>query len=369
MENIALWVAFNKVRGIGAVRFQNLLTYFGSVEDAWVAEYSSLRQAGLNEKVTTNIIEFRRDFDPEKYYESILQSGIKVITWNDADYPKRLKSIEHPPPVLYIKGIINTSDENSVAIVGTRQPTSYGRQATSELASFLALNHVTVVSGLARGIDAIAHQQTLQHKGRTLAVLGNGVDVIYPSEHRALYEQIESEGALVSEFAPGTKPDGVNFPPRNRIISGLSQATVVIEAGEKSGALITAEFAAVQGREVFALPGQIFSPKSKGTNRLIRDGANPLINYDDILTVLKLEKFEEFRYARNLFPEDEIENRIVTVLMNEEMHVDEIGSMTGLPVEKVTAALVMLELKGLVKQNSTMTYQAILEKPSEYTLG
>lgn len=369
MENKAIWVAFNKVRGIGAVRLQNLLTYFGMIEEAWQADYTSLRLAGLNEKTAKNLINFRQDYDPESTYASIINAGIKVVIWSDADYPKKLKSIEHPPPVLYIKGKITPQDENCIAIVGTRQPTAYGRQAAAECAAFLAQNQITVISGLARGIDAIAHEQAIKLGGRTFAVLGNGVDVIYPLDHYELYNRITENGALISEFAPGTKPDGVNFPPRNRIISGLSLATVVIEAGEKSGALISAEFAAIQGREVFALPGQIFSPKSKGTNKLIRDGAIPLVNYDDILTMLRLEKFEEYRYAMNTFPEDEIEKQIVSVLMNEEMHVDEIGSVTGLSVEKVTAALVMLELKGLVRQNSTMTYQAIMEKPIGYTTG
>ena len=369
MEKKAIWVAFNKVRGIGAVRFQNLISYFGSLEDAWRADYGSLRQAGLSEKTTNNLVDFRKEYEPEATYTAIIDSGIQVITWDEQNYPKKLKEIEHHPPVLYVKGNITSQDDCSIAVVGTRQPTSYGRQATSELTAFLAQNQITVVSGLARGIDSIAHDYAIKQGGRTLAVLGNGVDVIYPAENRDLYHRIIENGALVSEYSPGTKPDGINFPPRNRIISGLSLATVVIEAGEKSGALISAEFAAVQGREVFALPGQIFSPKSKGTNRLIRDGAIPLVRYDDVLTLLQLDQIEELRYARKVFPEDEIEKNVVAVLIDEPMHVDEIGSLTGIAVEKVTAALVMLELKGLVRQTGTMTYQAMMEQPSEYNVG
>ena len=265
-----------------------------------------------------------------------------------------------------MRGEIVPQDQWAVAIVGTRQKTSYGMQVTRELSSFLARNKITVVSGLARGIDSIAHEAALKANGRTIAVLGSGVDQIYPPEHRGLAMNVINNGALVSEYALGTLPEGINFPPRNRIISGLSLATIVIEAGVKSGALITAAFAADQGREVFAVPGAIYSPKSKGTNKLIADGAHPLIRYDEILEVLNLEKVQEFHKAQRVLPSNEVELALLKSISREPMHIDDIQNATGLPVEKVSAMLVMMELKGLVRQIGNQTYLAIREDEVDY---
>jgi DNA processing protein len=243
MDPKAYWIGFNKIRGIGAVRFQQLLNFFGTLEIAWSAPYESLRHAGLGEKVTNSFLETRQKLDLAMEIKKISDLGIQVLTLQDEDYPRRLKEIDQPPPVLFVRGGLLPQDDWSVAIVGTRQNTVYGRQITEELAAFLAQNKVTVVSGLARGIDIIAHETVLKAGGRTLAVLGCGVDQIYPPENRIIAEKMIKNGALVSEYALGTPPDGINFPPRNRIISGLSLATIVVEAGETSGALITSTFA------------------------------------------------------------------------------------------------------------------------------
>jgi DNA processing protein len=366
MDTKAYWVGFNMVRGIGAVRLKALLEHFGSLEVAWQASADELRSVGLNEKIIENLFKVRNQVDLERIWEKIESQGIQVITWEDAIYPRRLKEIDQPPPTLYVRGELTLEDEWAIALVGTRRMTVYGRQVADELSHFLASNHVTVVSGLARGVDAVAHQAALQAGGRTIAVLGSGVDYIYPPEHRKMAEEICKHGALISEYVPGTQPESTNFPPRNRIISGLSMATVVIEAGETSGALITATFAAEQGREVFAVPGSILAPQSKGTNRLIREGARPMLNVEEVLEVSNLEQVQEYRQARLALPADEVETKLLEVLQDEPLHVDEIQYRSGLPVDKVSATLVMMELKGMVRQAGAMTYQAVREPSTLY---
>jgi len=320
------WVGFNLVKGIGAVRLKQILDFYGSLEIAWNSPASGLVSAGIPQKITENLLKVKQQVDLERIMDKISSQGIRVMTWEDSDYPRRLKEIPQAPPVLFIKGSINVEDDWAVAVVGTRRVTPYGRQVAAEIAGFLAQNGVTVVSGLARGVDAIAHQAALRNGGRTIAVLGSGVDVIYPPEHRKLGEEIKQQGAIVSDYPVGTQPDGVNFPPRNRIISGLSLATVVVEAGEKSGALITAEFAVEQGRDVFAVPGSILTPQSEGTNRLIEQGARS----------------------------------------QEPVHVDDLCELTGLPIHDVSATLTMMELKGLVSQVGGMNYVAMRENRAPY---
>jgi DNA processing protein len=237
---------------------------------------------------------------------------------------------------------------------------------TEELSAFLGANGLTVVSGLARGVDALAHQSALKAGGRTLAVLGSGVDRIYPPEHRGLADQIIERGAVISDYAPGTAPDAANFPPRNRIISGLSLGVVVIEAGETSGALITAEFAAEQGREIFAVPGSILAPQSKGTNKLIQRGAQPLLTPNDLLQALDLSRMNEQKAARKVIPGDAIEAQLMQALGEQPLHVDDLRNQTGLPIEKVSATLALMELKGMVRQVGGMNYVLIREDQEGY---
>lgn len=367
MDSKAYWVGFNLVKGIGAVRLKQLLDFYGSLEIAWNSPAEGLISAGIPQKVVEKFIQIRSQVDLDQMMSSINNKGIKILTWDDIDYPRRLKEISQSPPVLFINGSINVEDDWAVAVVGTRRVTPYGRQVTAEISRFLAQNGVTVVSGLARGVDAIAHQTALQTGGRTIAVLGNGVDVVYPPEHHRLSEEIKKQGALVSDYPLGTLPDGVNFPPRNRIISGLSLATIVVEAGEKSGALITAEFAVDQGREVFAVPGSILTPQSEGTNHLIEQGARPLLKMSEILDVLKLEQIPEKQLHLKMNPMNTSERKLFASLSNEPIHIDEVCRITGLPINEVSATLTMMELKGLVSQVGGMNYVAARETKGIYT--
>jgi DNA processing protein len=299
-------------------------------------------------------------------WETIEQQGITVLTWEDELYPRRLKEIDQPPPVLYTRGELVETDEWAVAIVGTRRVTAYGRQVTEEIAGALARNGVTVVSGMARGVDTIAHRAALSAGGRTIAVLGNGVDRVYPPENRKLAADIIQQGALISDYPLGTPPEGINFPPRNRIISGISLGVVVVEAGVTSGALITAGFAADQGRDVFAVPGNIMAPQSEGTNRLIQDGAQPLLDPQNILDALNLTMITEHRTARVMLPADATEARLFKALGAEPMHVDEIRAKTDLPIEQVSSTLALMELKGMVRQVGGMNYIAVREVQEKY---
>jgi DNA processing protein len=360
------WIGFNLVKGIGAVRFKALLDFFGDPAVAWHAPADALAAAGLSPKIIENLNQVRAGVNLEKVWERMQAQGITCLTWEDEHYPHHLKDIDQPPPVIYVRGELIPEDDWAVAVVGTRKNTSYGRQVTEEIASFLAQNGVTVVSGLARGIDAIAHQAALKAGGRSIAVLGSGVDYIYPPENRRLAEEMTAHGALISDYAPGTSPDGGNFPPRNRIISGLSMAVVVVEAGITSGALITATFAVEQGRDVFAVPGSILAQQSKGTNRLIRDGAQPLLEAEEILEALNLTQITEHRAARQTLPTDPTEKQIFGVLGSEPVHVDEVRLQTNLPIEQVSATLAMMELKGLVRQVGGMHYVTVRERMEEY---
>jgi len=366
LENTIFWIGFNLVKGIGAVRFKALLDYFGDARTAWQASPQALQAAGLSPKLVKNLLKIRSQVSLELVWERMQTQGINILTWEDENYPRRLKDIDQPPPVLYLRGDLTPGDEWAVAIVGTRRITSYGRQVTEEVASTLARNGVTVVSGLARGVDAVAHQAALNAGGRTLAVLGNGVDRIYPPENRRLAEQIISQGALISDYPLGTPPAGTNFPPRNRIISGLALAVVVVEAGLDSGALITSTFAAEQGRDVFAVPGSILAHQSKGTNRLIQDGAHPLLDPQEILEVLNLTMVTEHRSARLVLPTDSTEAQLLQILSSEPLHVDDIHAKTDMPIEKVSATLAMMELKGMVRQVGGMHYVAVREPRADY---
>ena len=356
MDKKAYWVGFNFVKGIGPARLKALLHFFGDIEIAWQAPYDALRAAGLNNKVIENLMRVRNHIDLDEKIKQITEKGIEIHTWDDADYPKRLLEIHQPPPVLYVRGKLHPEDEIAIAVVGTRRITPYGRQIAIQLSERLAQNGVTVISGLARGVDGISHQAALNAGGRTIAVLGSGIDQIYPPEHRNLADEIAQNGAVVSDYALGTPPEAVNFPPRNRIISGLSLGTVVVEAGKKSGALITASFAVEQGREVFAVPGKINSTQSRGTNYLIQQGARPLLDSGELLDFLNLEAVAKQYSARRALPEDEHERTILRILGQEPIHIDEIGRKSGMPIEKVSAILTLMELKGLVQQVGIMNY-------------
>jgi len=366
MDEKSYWVGFNLVKGIGAVRFRLIRDHFGDLQSAWSASKDQFLAIGLHPKIVENIIHIRSTVDIEENYQKIITSGIKVVISDEEGYPSRLKEIDQPPPVLYIRGDYLEDDFWAVAIVGTRRITAYGRQIADEISSYLAQNGITIISGMARGVDGVAHQAALRVGGRTLAVLGSGVDRIYPPEHRNLAHSIEEHGATISDYPLGTPPDSSNFPPRNRIISGLSMAVIVIEAGLKSGALITANYAADQGRDVFAVPGNIQAHQSKGTNLLIQQGAHPLLSGKDVLDSLNLERIPEQKHARRTIPVDKDEALMLEIIGREPIHIDEIRSKTGLPIEAVSASLAIMELKGLVQQVGGMNYVSIREERTGY---
>jgi DNA processing protein len=365
-RDIRYWVGFNKVPGIGAARLRALLDYFGDLQVAWNGHAHDLRQAGLDRRSVGNLLRAREGLDLDAELERLDRGGVQVLTWDDAEYPPNLRQAYNAPPVLYVRGQVETRDEWAVAVVGTRRASVYGKEAARMVCTGLARAGVTVVSGLARGIDTVAHRTALEAGGRTLAVLGCGVDVVYPQQNAKLSAEIVERGALVSEYALGTRPDARNFPPRNRIISGLTLGTVVVEGDLGSGALITAGFAAEQGREVFAVPGNIFARASRGANRLIRDGAKMVCQVTDVLEELNLTMVSEQAQARAVIPENETEAVLLEHLSAEPVHVDALGRAVDLPIAEVTSSLALMELKGMVRQVGGMSYVLAREGGVDY---
>jgi DNA processing protein len=358
--------AFSRVKGIGPVRLRALQSHFPSLADAWQASQNELLAAGLDQKSALALLAARKDIHPHDELACLAPTGIQVITWDDPDYPKLLKQIDDPPPVLYVRGRLTDADAWAVSVVGTRGASVYGRQVTERLVTELAQNQITIISGMARGIDACAHHAALKAGGRTIAVLGCGVDVVYPPEHDKLAQQISEQGALVSDYPPGTQPDAVNFPPRNRIISGMSLGVVVIEAGERSGALITSDFAAEQGRDVFAVPGNILNHASKGPNRLIQKGAKLVTSTRDILEELNLHMVASHVAAQEIVPENDIERQLMARLSHEPVLTDDLVNALNLPTEVVTSTLALMELKGMVRQASGSSYILARESRTPY---
>jgi DNA processing protein len=300
----------------------------------------------------------RIKIDPDRAWEKLEKENIKIITINDALYPKLLKEIHNPPPLLYYQGKLE-KDEYTLAVVGSRKHTSYGQRLTADMVKKLAGNNLTIVSGLALGIDSLAHSATLEAGGRTIAVLGTGLDKqsIYPSANKYLAEKIVAEdGCLFSEFPLGTPPLKHHFPQRNRIISGLSLGTLVIEAGEKSGALITAFIALDQNREVFAIPGSIYSPASEGPNKLIKLGAKAVNSAEDIIESLNLSQATEHIKAKEIVGETAEEKTIIPFLDHEPKHIDELIRLTKLDTSTINSTLTIMEMKGMIKNLGGMQY-------------
>ncbi len=352
MTSREAYIALNMIDEVGPVRVRALLERFGSPEAILGASRQELmRVEGVGEQVVRNLAGWREAIDLDAELARIEKAGIRVVTRDDADYPPHLREIYDPPLVLYVRGAMSERDKFAIGMVGSRRTTLYGQEMARRLSYQLARAGVTVVSGLARGIDTAAHTGALQAKGRTVAVIGCGLDTVYPPENKKLAEQIvEKGGAVVSEFPFGVKPDRQNFPMRNRIISGWCMGVVVVEANWKSGALITAKQAYEQGREVFAVPGRADSPLSRGTNKLIKDGAKLTEDAEDILS--------EFGY---LFPKPNaepasaiqltaLEQQVMKAIGEEEVPVDEIIRATGLTSASVSATLLGLEMKRIVKQ-------------------
>jgi DNA processing protein len=355
------WIGFNRAKGIGPIRQRMLTEHFGSIELAWNASPQKLQQAGLDQRSLQSLLSTRTTFDFDAEMRAIERAGAWVLTLEDAQYPPLLRQIPDPPPLLYVKGTLSESDWNAMAVVGTRRATTYGKTMTHDLVEPMARLGITIVSGLARGIDATAHETALEAGGRTIAVMANGIDRVYPPEHRQLAESITANGALISELPIGEPAESSHFAPRNRIVSGMSHGTLVVEAAEHSGALMTANLAVDQGREVFAVPGNALSSASKGTNTLIQNGAKMVLEVKDILNELKLDvSVPETRIQPSApdVPKVEGETEIILLrnLSGEPQHIDNLLHETGLPISTVVGNLTLLELKGLVRQEGVLLY-------------
>jgi len=359
MSEVRYWVGFNVIPGIGRVRFGRLLSYFGGLEKAWCADAAELKASGLDNKTIQTITAWRSRIDLDAEMEKLEQSGVKAIPQNDPLFPPRLKEIYDPPPVLYVRGSVIPSGEWYLAVVGTRRATMYGREVTERLVTDLVRSGITIVSGLARGIDTIAHRAALAAGGKTFAVLACGLDIIYPPENQKLAEEIMANGALVSDYPIGVKPRAEHFPRRNRIMSGLALGTLVTEATEASGALITARMALEQDREVFAVPGSILSIASKGSNGLIREGAKAVLGVEDILEELNLSAIPRQLSLEGLVPENETESLLLKCLSEGPVHIDDLCRACSLPVSTVSSTLTLMELRGIVNQLGSMNYVAV----------
>jgi len=351
-------VALNLIEHVGPIRLRQLLEHFGEAPEVLRASKQQLLQVrNIGEETAEAIANWEKTIDLNGELKRIGEFGCRIVTQADAEYPELLRQIYDPPILLYVKGQMLPKDKNAVAMVGSRMTTHYGMEAARRLAYQLAYVGVTVVSGAARGIDSAAHQGALSGKGRTIAVLGTGINLVFPSENRELYERIASNGALITQFPFNRKPDKQSFPIRNRIVAGMTLGTVVVEANLTSGALITANFAVEYGRQVFAVPGRIDSPRSKGCHELIKKGAKLCEGAEDILS-----EFEYLFPASNRPPSasetgvlpaielSENEQKVYDALDHEESSIDEVIRLSHLPSSAVSVALLSLEMKRLVKQ-------------------
>jgi DNA processing protein len=359
-ENLKYWLALNKIPNLGPVTIKKLWEHFGNIRAVWQAKAEEIWEVeGLNRSAGKAFLEHRDQVDLEDELAMVEKEGITVVTLEDENYPKNLKQIYDPPPVLFVKGKFEF-ERKAVAIVGTRKASHYGLEMSKKLAEGLASVGVVVVSGLALGIDTAAHEGALAANGKTIAVLGSGLDVIYPPQNRGLAEKIWKSGCLLSEFPLGTKSEKGNFPRRNRIISGLSLGVIVVEGQYDSGAMITAKLALEQGREVFAVPGNVQREQAKGPHWLIKQGAKLVETVEDVLEELKFQLpttlpssisasqvLEVKPTPLPLLPE---EQKIVSLLSQEPKHLDAIAAESGLSVPQVSSLLMMLELKNIVRQ-------------------
>jgi DNA processing protein len=372
--DLKYWIALRWVEGVGHVGFKALLSAFGSPRQAFDAPYSMIQAVpGIGAKAARQIKDFPDWEKVERELKCARQNGVRIVTLQDPLYPPRLACIYDNPAYLYVKGSLRDDDIN-IAFVGSRTASAHGLFTTERLCRELALRGATIVSGMARGIDSAAHRGALAGRGRTIAVLGCGLDIVYPPENARLFDEIAANGAVISEFPFGAPPNAPNFPARNRIISGLSLGVVVVEAGEKSGSLITARIALEQGREVFAVPGSIDVSGSRGTNKLIKQGAKLIENIDDILEEILPQAGSIPQAVRTPASRDnadvppvkhetvpdrtftESEKAVWEALSQKPVHVDRIITSTGRTAAEVLGSLLSLELKGVIQQKLGKIY-------------
>jgi DNA processing protein len=352
------WLGFSLIPQLGGQTLLQLFVGFRDLSIAWYADKSEFIARGLPPKIAENIVANRPKINLEAEMDKLTPYQATLITWEDAHYPESLREIINPPPLLYVRGTLLPEDQQALAIVGTRKATPHGRQTTHELSKRLAKQGVTIVSGLAQGIDTSAHMGALDGGGRTIAVFGNGVDRAYPQENRDLARRIIQQGAVISEFPIGTPPIGKNFPRRNRLISGLSMGVLVTEAPKGSGSLITATHALEQGRDVFAVPANIYNQASAGTNHLIQEGAKLVTNERDILEELRInyQKRQVITTTQQIAPDSPNEKIIYDLLTTDPIHIDELVRLSGLTTPEVISNLTILELKGLAETTAPMQY-------------
>lgn len=364
-QDCAPWLALGRIRGVGGVSFKKITARFADPAAVFRASAAELAEIeGLHRELIHSIANFNDWAEIDKEIQRARAAGVKMIPFSDAAYPASLRAIADPPPLLYVKGELRDNDSRAIAIVGSRSASDYGRRIARDLARGLASFGFTVVSGMARGIDGMAHESALQAGGRTLAVLGSGVDRAYPPEHEMLYRRISENGAVISELPMGARPVAFNFPARNRLISGLSLGVVVVEATEKSGSLITASLAAEQGREVFAVPGEAGASRSRGSHRLIRQGAKLVETVEDIIEEvapqLSRRNGDAAPASARSLPENSgpAARQIFALLKETSLQVDQVIEQSGLPAPQVLQVLLDLELQGFVCQTPGKIYRA-----------
>ncbi|HZT97974.1 MAG TPA: DNA-processing protein DprA [Chloroflexota bacterium] len=351
------YVGLSLLPGIGPVRLSRLIDLCGSAEAAWQAPGVILRRAGVEERAVEGVLARRATIDVDGELDRVYRAGARVITTVDEDYPALLRETFGHPAILYVRGELKVEDSQALAVVGTRRPSLYGQTMVAQTVPALVERGLTIISGLAVGIDTLAHRHALQAGGRTVAVLGSGLDVLYPSQNRGLADRICENGAVITEYAMGTQPDAFNFPARNRIISALALGTVIIEAGYKSGALRTAGYAVEQNREVFAFPGRTNDPQSVGCNRLIKRGHAKLVtDTEDIVDELNLTVAMQQIEIKHVIPENDQEGQILALLSAEPVHVDDLGRRSELSMADISSTLTMLELKGTIRHVGSMHY-------------
>ena len=359
------WIWLSSVDGIGVKRFYQLLTIFEDPREVW-NNIKAPELKFLGPKTLANLRAARDEKYLYSLFNTIERAGCRAVARISDDYPTLLSEIYDPPATLYVRGDCPLDSDRMFSIVGSRRCTRDGQRAAREIAAQLAREDVIVVSGMARGTDTCAHEGTLSANGKTIAVLGCGVDIIYPPENDRLAQQIlDNGGAIISEYIPGTKPLSGHFPARNRIISGLTQGTLLVEGAKGSGAMITVNFATEQNREVFAVPGSIYSPLSAMPNRLIVDGAHPVISAWEILDFFRwAEKPERLPDAPPAVELDDTEKSIVIPLTEQELSFEEIVNLTQIPPSKLNSYLTMLELRGIIVKAPGGMYRAYLDKPA-----
>jgi len=359
MNDLKFWIAFSYLPEIGSSRFRKLLNYFKNLELAWKANINEFKEAGLDEKIIEKIILKRKTINPDEKLEILNKENIKVIIFNDSQFPRLLKEIDSCPALLFYKGNFQKQDEFSLAIVGTRKISLYGKQTALKIVRDLVQNNLVIVSGLARGVDTLAHYITLELGGRTIAVLGSGLNKknIYPFENQNLAQRIiEQNGLLISEYPPETSPQKYFFPYRNRIVAGLTLGTLVIEAPEKSGALITARYALEQGREIFAVPGNIHNFNSIGCNNLIKMGGKLVNDANDILDALNFVRTVKPVVKKIIKPLNKEEAELLKYLSEEPIHIDKLIEFSKFNPTIVNSVLTMMEINGKIKHLGGMYF-------------